>query len=724
MITKKFRLIGFAALAVMLFTVLACSSDDEGDTDAAAPARAPAPAPAPEQAPAPAAAPAQEPAKGDDQMAMGDFAGTFKGTFVWDGPMPTEFSEAPTLAAMVAAGDLPPVEQRLPDAEDVMVVPVVDRIGDYGGTWRRAFTGPNDGQNADRLMMDMVLYYDLNGVDVIPNVAKAWDISDDGLTYTLHLRKGMKWSDGHPFSSDDFVWHFENAILNEELNPDRNGAIGWSGVEVESMTAIDEHTVAVQLKERKDGFLDSLANYTTGGWTLHGRIAEGMYGPAHFLKTIHRDFAEDKAAYDKMVADAEYDSWTLFYKDRSSPLKSTDTPVISPWKMTSPITAEIYEWERNPYYWAVDPAGNQLPYIDRISMLLTGDKELLNVKAAAGDIDFQHRHIDMAKVPVFKENEEKSNIEVQFWRSHGADAGMVINMSYGEGEELSYEVDPEIKKWINNFEFRKALSIAVNRDKINEVMFLGTGVTNQGTFLKGHPFYPGDEYALKYTEQDVEEANRILDSIGLDKKDGDGFRLRTDGKGTLQFELMYIAEYFVAYDKMAELIQEDFTKIGVKVFLKPLDVSVIRERRDNNDIVFQASGVGGQRWPMLLDRWFNVGAAYRNWYTGGRDVYAAAGVAAAPTDPTILRLGELADLAKAKRYQDRGPEYIEGQQIFIDNLYSIGFVGGTGAFNGVIVKKKYFKNVPEIAPNQSPLQNPGIGRTVQFFMEDGKNDSE
>ena len=346
---------------------------------------------------------------------MNDFSGTFKGTFVWDGDHPTSFGEAPTLAAKVKSGDLPPVEERLPDAADVMVIPVVDRIGDYGGTWRRAFTGPNDGQNADRLMMDFVYYYDLNGTNVIPNVSKGWSISPDGLVYRFDLRKGMKWSDGVAFTSDDFVWHFENVISNLELNPTRDGEIGWSGVQVDSVTAVDDLTVNVTLRERKDGFLDSLANYTTGGWTLHGRIADGMYGPTHFLKTIHRDFASDKAAYDKKVADAGYEAWTTYFKDLSSPLKSTDTPVISPWKMTSPITAELYEWERNPYYWAVDPAGNQLPYMDRVSMTLTGDKEVLNLKAAAGEIDFQHRHIDMAKVPVFKQNAEKSNIAVQFW---------------------------------------------------------------------------------------------------------------------------------------------------------------------------------------------------------------------------------------------------------------------------------------------------------------------
>jgi peptide/nickel transport system substrate-binding protein len=724
MITKNFRLIGFAALAVMLFTVLACSSDDDdGDTAAPAPApAAPAPAAPAPAAPAPAAAPAATAVPEEDAMAMSDFAGTFKGTFVWDGDHPTKFSEAPTLAARVASGELPPVEERLPNAEEVMVVAVVDRIGDYGGTWRRAFTGPNDGQNADRLMMDMVLYYDLNGTEVIPNVAKGWDISDDGLVYTLYLREGMKWSDGVPFTSEDFVWHFNNVILDDEINPTREGQIGWSGVQAESMTAVDEYTVSVLLTERKDGFLDSLANYTTGGWTLHGRVGDGMYGPTHYLKTIHRKFAEDKDAFDKRVADAGYENWITFFKDNASPLKSTDTPVVSPWKMTSPITAEIYEWERNPYYWAVDPAGNQLPYIDRISMTLTGDKEILNLKASAGEIDFQHRHIEMAKVPVFKENEERSQIDVQFWGSHGA-VGIAINMSYGEGE-VDYEVDEEVKKWLNNFEFRKALSLAVDRNKINEVMFLGQGDISQPIFSKGHPFYPGDAYAQKYTELDPDQSMQILDSIGLKDTDGDGIRNRTDGKGNLVFIMDYAAEYFVAYDVLAELIEEDLAKVGIKVALKPMDVSLFKERRDGNTGILMAGGLMSARWPNLLDRWYEHGSAYRTWYTGGRDVYSEDSVAAEPTDPDILRLAQLADDAVKLRYADRKDVYVEGQRIFIDNLYGIGAVGNTPAFNGVIVKKKYFKNVPPQAPNESPLQNPGIARTVQFFIEGGKNDSE
>ena len=626
------------------------------------------------------------------------------------------------LASMVAAGSIPAVEDRLPDAGQAMVVNVVDRIGEYGGTWRRAFTGPNDGQNADRIMMDMVLYYDLDGASIIPNVARDWDLSSDGMVYTLHLRKGMKWSDGTPFTSEDFTWQFDNVISDGEINPERGGQIGWSGIDAASITAVDDFTVEITLKERADGFIDALADYTTGGWTLHGRVGDGVYGPAHYLKTIHRRFAEDEAAYDKMVADAGYENWITFFKDSASPLKSTDSPVVSPWKMTSPITSELYEWERNPYYWAVDPAGNQLPYIDRISMTLTGDQEVLNLKAAAGEIDFQHRHILMDKVPVFKENEEKSQIDVQFWGSHGA-VGIAINMSYGEGP-VAYEVDPEIKKWINTFDFRKALSLAIDRDKINEVMFLGQGDPSQPIFSKGHPFYPGDETAQKYAQHDPAEANKILDSIGLSAKDGDGFRLRSDGEGTLQFIMDYAAEYFVAYDVLGELMQEDLAEVGIKVNLKPMDVSLFETRRNNNDGVLMAGGLMSARWPNLLDRWHEHGSAYRTWYTGGRDTYSENAIAAEPTDLNILRLGELADIQSNLVYSDRKDIYIEGQKIFIDNLYGIGAVGNTPAFNGVIVKKKNFKNVPAQAPNESPLQNPGIARTVQFFFEGGKNDSE
>jgi peptide/nickel transport system substrate-binding protein len=653
------------------------------------------------------------------------------GSFEWTGAAPTTFSEAPSLSALVSAGSLPAVEDRLPVADDVFVVAPVDAIGEYGGTWRRAFTGPNDGQNADRIMMDEDIKFDLDGVTIIPNIAKGWDISDDGTVYTLTLREGMKWSDGESFNADNYLWWFTNVLTNEEINPGRNKQLGWSGYNVEDIVKVDATHVRYTIPEKADGFLDQLATYRIGGFTLHGRIGDGDYGPSHYMEQFHRDFAPDKAAYDAMVADEGFESWPLFFKERSNPLRNTELPVISPWRVTSPITEQIYEWERNPYYWGVDPAGQQLPYIDNISMILTGDKEVLNLKAIAGEIDFQHRHIDMAKVPVVRENADKCDCSVKFWPSPGgAQGGLTVNLSYGLGgtadNPLTYEVDDEIQKWLTNKDFRIALSNSVDRQRINEVVFLGLGQNMQGGFIKGHAFYPGDEWATKHQEG-AAKANEILDSIGLDKKDSDGMRLRTDGSGeALIFELSYIANYFLDYEAIAELSKADFEKVGIKTFLKAEDVKLYADRRANNDHVLVAGGGGaaGARYPSNLTEWFGIAAAYRNWYTGAEDAYAAGNPVATPTDPGILRLATLTDEAKLLRYGDRVDNYIETQQIMIDNMYSIGFVGGTPAFNGVVVVKDYFKNVPAVAPNQSQLQNPGIARTVQFYMEGGKNDTE
>jgi len=647
----------------------------------------------------------------------------FKGTFLYDGPPVTAFSESPKLTQLVKAGRLPPVEARLPDAEDVMVVPVVEAIGEYGGTWRRAFTGPNDGQNADRIMMDENIKFDLDGTTLIPNVAKGWDISDDGLVYTLHLRKGMKWSDGAPFTADNYVWWWANAAANDEINPGEKKPLGWTTFFPTTIRKVDNQTVQYVLPEAGAGFLDLLGMHLTGGFTLHGRFANGDYGPSHYMKQFHRDFASDKAAYDKMVSDAGFESWPLFFKSKADPLRNTEVPVISPWKVTKPNTGLIWEWERNPYYWAVDPAGNQLPYIDKISMLLIGDAEVLNLKAIAGEIDFQHRHIQMGKVPVIRDNEDKCNCIVRFWPSpHGAQAGLQPNMSYGLGQGLDYDPDLEVQKWLFNKDFRIALSLAFDRQRINEVVFLGLGKNKQPTYLKGHPFYPGEEYETKFTNQDIAEANRILDSIGLDKKDSDGFRLRTDGSGdTLSIEVAYRAEYFLDYESVAELVQEDLAKIGVKVFLKAELEKLFVMRRNSNSHQMVAEGPGGQRTPLNLEWWYDAGPAIMNWFASADP---SVKIVAEPTDPAILRLAELTRESNLLRYADRKDNYIETQQIVIDNQFVIGFVGDTPAFNGVIVMKKYFRNVPLIAPNQSPLQNPGIARTVQFFMDGGTNDSQ
>ncbi len=293
------RLLLALVAAFALVAAVACGGADEEEaapeTAAVAPtvvSGVPAGAPA---TPTTAAETVAKDTKEDDSSMM---ATEFNGTFLWDGPQPTTFGEAPMLAAMVASGDLPPVEDRLPEPSDVMVIPVVERIGDYGGTWRRAFTGPNDGQNADRLMMDPNIYYDLDGTTLIPNIVKKWETSADGLTYTWHLRKGMKWSDGAPFTADDYVWYNENVIRNEDISPGRDAKLGYTNY-APVIKKVDDHTVQLIFDDQTAGFLDDTATYLIGAWTLHGRDGSATFGPSHWLKQHHRDFVDDKDAFDK-----------------------------------------------------------------------------------------------------------------------------------------------------------------------------------------------------------------------------------------------------------------------------------------------------------------------------------------------------------------------------------------------------------------------------------------
>ena len=649
--------------------------------------------------------------------AMPDKAFAFNGNFdfaTYGVPAPTAFNEAPMLAALVASGDLPPVEERLP--KEPLIIPVVERIGDYGGTWRRAFTGPNDGQNADRLMHDHVLYFEMDEATVVPHLAKGWEESADKREFTIFLREGMKWSDGHPFTADDFVFAYEDVLIDEDINKDRLGRMGFSDL-ISVVTKVDDYTVKYSFEEPTPGFISDYAQYTIGGLSRHGRAGDSTFFPAHYMKQFHPKYA-DPAEVDKMTEDAGFDSWPQLFKAKADIGRNTELPVVGPWVVTSPNTTEKWEFERNPYYHAVDPAGNQLPYIDRISMQLAADKDVLQLRAAAGDIDFQHRHIFMNKVPVFFDNAESSNIMVRYWPQGGAQAGLVFNQTWTGEEEGN--PDPEMASWLRNRDFRIALGVAVDREEINEVVLLGTGKLKNGTYHSRHAFYPGEETELKFIEFNSDKANQMLDDLGLTQKDAEGYRLRNDGKGPIVLELLYVTNYFVDSEAMTNTVSRNWKDVGIKTTIKGVDVNLwAGRRRGNKNMIYVGAGMFTARhvasvasvtsdWAPLIGEWFIS--------DGEKGVE--------PYTPELKRLVEIYEDTLPMKYLDRKELYIEAQNIIADQQYFLGFVGDTPALNGVIVMKNNFKNVPELAPNDSLLQNPGIARTEQFFLEGGKNDAE
>ncbi|MFI4982648.1 MAG: ABC transporter substrate-binding protein, partial [Nevskiales bacterium] len=344
--------------------------------------------------------------------------------------IPTSFKEAPQLAELVKQGKLPPVAQRVPS--EPMVLKPLEGIGRYGGTWHRAFIGPADGENGNRIMAsDKLLFWDYTGSKIVPCVAKGHELSKDGKTTTLFLRKGMKWGDGSPFNADDFVFWYEDLYLNKAIVPAPIADMSAGGKQGR-LVKIDEATVQFQFDNPNFLFPSLLAGDTLIGGGQSVRQSAGNtyagYAPAHYLKQFLPKYSSEEAVA-KRAKDAGYDTWVRMLHVVKDWELNPELPTLGPWHTVKPINTPTWQMERNPYYYTVDTEGNQLPYMDTVVMTLVNDIEVVNLRAMAGDYDLQERHIDLAKLPVILENRDRGKYDVHLDLAYnGADTALHINM--------------------------------------------------------------------------------------------------------------------------------------------------------------------------------------------------------------------------------------------------------------------------------------------------------
>ena len=631
-------------------------------------------------------------------------------SFIYQGPPVTTFSEAPELAERVAAGELPPVEDRLP--EDPLIVPTIERIGQYGGTWRRGFTGL-DTNNMDRITHDHVIYYDIDGYTLVPHIAKGWEISEDGTTFTFHLREGMKWSDGVPFTADDFVFAFEDVILNDDINLVKANYVKVEG-QLCKVEKIDETTVRYTFHKPNYVFIENAGGLAVGGQFVNGG-GNPPYAPGHYLKQFLPKYTPLSEL--KNMAKAGGDrSWVYRFQRMASPHKNRDLPVVGPWKLVTPITSEIYSFERNPYYFAVDPEGNQLPYIDKIVLRRFEDMEVFNTRVITGEVDMQHRHVLLDKIAVLKRESSKGNYRVLIWPNLGGSDGIIYVNQTWVG-------DPEIEKLLRSRDFRIALSLAIDREEINESIFMGIGVPRAFLPFPDNPYYPGPEYEKKHAVRNLEQSNAILDALGLDKRDSDGYRLRTDKKERLGLTFSVPAQSLIDFEGIAELLVNHWKDLGITIHLRVDGEAFHGTRASNNELQMTMWFAGGSENPWTYPNMTIpvIGGAFAplnsTWYVNeGKKGLAPTG--------GLKRLQEIYvegnSLPKAMR-TELGKEI---WRIHSENLYVIGTVGQSPAMNGVVVVKNNFRNVPDFAPNSATLQTPGIARPEQFFFDTSGLDSK
>ena len=625
-------------------------------------------------------------------------------SFIYTGTPHTSFSEAPELAKQVGEGKLPPVEDRLP--EEPLVIPTIERIGQYGGTWKRGFIGPIDRQNIDRIMHDHLIYYDLDGHTLMPHIAKGWEMSEDGTTFTFHLRKGMKWSDGMPFTADDFIFAYEDLTLNDELNPAKAAYMKVSG-KLCQINKLDNYTVRYTFHKPNFSFIEKVASLTVAGQSAR-QFNCPLYAPRHYLKQFLPKYISP-VEMDRMVKDYDVESWVALFIRMSRLHENPDLPVVGPWKTVTPMTGDVFSLERNPYYFCVDTEGNQLPYIDRIVMNLVEDIEVFNMRVIAGEVDMQHRHVLLDKVPVLKSAAKKGNYRILLWPGlGGSEAAIFVNQNW--------QGDPEIEKWLRNRDFRIALSLGIDREEINESIFLGIGEPRPFITLPGNRFYPGPDYEKKYAVRDLAKANAILDRIGLERRHKNGYRLRTDNNEPLVINIAALSRTFLNWEGIGELVVSHWKDIGINLHLKVEERSLFSRRAYANEqqlSMFGPAAVDPWAYPRItvpITREAHFAPEVGIWYeSDGKKGIAPTG--------GLKQLLDIFDQGNSVPVEKRIELGKELWRVHAENLYAIGIIGNSPAYNGVVVVKNNFRNVPDIAPNSSAHQNPGIARPEQFFFE-------
>lgn len=469
---------------------------------------------------------------------------------------PAIADEIPALQERVAAGALPAMADRLPETPYMVDFEARgEALGQYGGTLRMLMSRSKDTRQMTVYGYARLVSYQPGDYELFADILDNFIVEDERV-FTFFLRKNHRWSDGHPFTAEDFRYFWEDVANNPELSPAGPPSVMIVDGEAPLFQLIDAHTVRFSWSKPNPDFLPALAKASP----LY------VYRPAHYLKPIHAAYA-DPAELDKRVEEAKQRNWAALHNkmDNLYRMDNPDLPVLQPWKVIGNATSTRFRFERNPYFHRVDPEGRQLPYIDEVIFDLASPG-LIPAKVGAGDADLQARYLSFDDYTFLKEAEDRFPFDTRLWRTaKGAHMALYPNLN---------AADPVWRELFRDVRFRRALSLAVNRYEINQVIYYGLAYEGNNTVLPASPLYQKD-YQTRWATFDLKRANALLDEIGLRRGD-DGIRLLPDGR-PMELIVETAGESTEQTDVLS-LIHDSWLDAGIKIFTRPSQRNVFRNR--------------------------------------------------------------------------------------------------------------------------------------------------
>lgn len=632
---------------------------------------------------------------------LGLILGLTLGGGLFAGPAAAEMvlKEPPALAEQVARGELPPVAERVPNPPRIVDLDAPGlEIGRSGGVLHTLISRPREVRLLVVYGYSRLVGYDRD-FNLEPDILQAMDISDGGRTFTMTLREGHRWSDGEPFTAEDFRYWWEDVANNPELSPGGppiDLIVDGKGPEV---SFPDERTIVYRWEKPNPYFLPRLA----------GTSPLFIYRPAHYLKQYHSRYT-DPARLEALAAERNARNWAALHNNQDNlyAFDNPELPTLEPWRNTTFPPAIRFLGERNPYFHRVDADGMQLPYIDRIIMN-TAAAPLIPAKTAAGESDLQARELAFSNYTFLRENEDRSGFRTYLWlTAKGSHFALFPNLNVN---------DPALRDLLRDVRFRRALSLAIDRSAINHTLFFGLAVEGNNTALPGSPLHR-PEYQQAWASHDVAAANALLDEMGLTERGRDGIRFYPGTRRPVELVVETAGESTEQTD-ILELIGEDWAEIGVKLYSRPSQRTVMRNRVFSGETamsVWTGLEMGLPTADMSPAELAPTDQYSLQWPKWGQ-YHQTKGDAGEPVDmEPAQRLYTLhSDWLDAESAAERERIWHEMLALYADQVFTIGVVAGVPQ---PVVVGNALRNVPEEGIyNWDPGALFGIYRPDTFWFD-------